>query len=410
MTDPRQLEPSDFEGASLAQMRGWVEGGSADGLFQKKTGWEGEDKYLRDLADRVRGKLNEAGAYMQSKSGEAMQGAVAPIVLWTEVTADNAKAQSQLMSEQGEAFNKVKTSIPAKGEEQEVPDQGWLHEHWDKFWTGTTDAEDAKAHNEKLRQEAVAAFQAYDNSSQGAVAASAVFTPPPGGGVETSVQGGHVPSVGQQNPSFGHGGSATPSGTHSAGFSAGGGSGSGIGSGHGVGSGSGGGAGGGLGGIGSGGSGGAGTGSAWYERPGTLPVPGQSQVGPGQGGTAGGGTGGGFGGFAGGGGAGSGGAGGRAGGLGGRGGLGAGGRTGGPGAGGRAGAGGQAGSGSGSGSSAAGGRSGSTAAAGAGRGQGKRGEEDQEHETPEYLKGDHGFFDEDMPKVAPPVFGDWEQR
>ncbi|MER7082020.1 hypothetical protein ABT308_28020, partial [Saccharopolyspora kobensis] len=54
----------------------------------------------------------------------------------------------------------------------------------------------------------------------------------------------------------------------------------------------------------------------------------------------------------------------------------------------------------------AGGRGGMAGAAAAGRPQGKQGEEDQEHAIPDYLKGDHGFFDDDLPKVAPPVFGE----
>ncbi|WP_394378419.1 hypothetical protein [Saccharopolyspora spinosa] len=84
------------------------------------------------------------------------------------------------------------------------------------------------------------------------------------------------------------------------------------------------------------------------------------------------------------------------------------------GAGGRAGIGGPGSGAPGSGPGGPGGAGGRGGAAGAGaagaRPQGKQGEEDQEHEIPDYLKGDHGFFDDELPKVAPPVFGEWDQK
>ncbi|MFI0466078.1 hypothetical protein ACH347_18540 [Saccharopolyspora sp. 5N102] len=377
-------------------MRGWVTDGSPQGLYDNSGGWKKEDEYLRGLKTRVEEKLKSVGAVMQSESGEAMQNQAMPVVLWTEVTADNALAQSQLMTDQGEAFKKVQSSIPGKGEEQEVPDDSWIEEGWDTMWTGSTDAEDAKAHNEKLRQEAVRAFQNYDNVSQGTVAASSVFSPPPSGGMRTTVTGSEHPNVGYQ-PANTNSQSAYPvladkmgppgpstgttgtSNTSSSGYV-------------------------------------SNTNPVWqqtdpsrtpgpgtrtpiYERPagpggpGVPPVPGGPGGRPGLGGGAGG-------------------RGGGAGGAGGRGGLGAGGRAGGPGvgAGGRAGIGGPGSGAPGSGPGGAGGAGGRGGAAGGGaagaRPQGKQGEEDQEHETPDYLKGDHGFFDDELPKVAPPVFGE----
>ncbi|MER5390959.1 hypothetical protein [Saccharopolyspora sp. NPDC002686] len=364
---------------------------------------------------------------MRSESGEAMQNQAMPLALWTEVAADNVKAQSELMTQQGEAFKKVQASIPGKGEEQQAPDSNWFKDTWDSMVNGQTDAEAAKEHNEKLRQEAVQAFSAYDSTSQSNVSSSAVFTPPPDNGVKVAVSGSQHPNVGGVPQVSGH-----PAGTSSQ--STGGGNTGGSGS---------------LGGYssttsagytgGSGGSGGpgpvpGGTSPVW-RVPGPGGGPGQNgpgQTGPGGGRVPGPGVGGpgmfgpgGPGGSGSGSGSGSGGRGVGAGGSGGsgRGGVGAGGSSGrgagsGPGAGGRAGIGGPggsgtgSGSGSGSGSGAAGGRGGVGGAGGAaaGRGQGKPGEEDQEHETPEYLKGDHGFFDDDMPKVAPPVFGDWNQQ
>ncbi|WP_210435519.1 hypothetical protein [Saccharopolyspora sp. ASAGF58] len=97
-------------------------------------------------------------------------------------------------------------------------------------------------------------------------------------------------------------------------------------------------------------------------------------------------------------------------------GLGAGGRPGaggpGMGAGGRAGAGGlgaAAGAGSGAGSGAAGAAGGRGAAgggAGAGAGQRGKGSEDQEHERPSWLEEQDDIWLDDMPRTAPPVFGE----
>ncbi|MGP4020030.1 hypothetical protein [Saccharopolyspora sp. 5N708] len=402
MTD-RQIEPSDFEGTTLEQMRGWVESGSAEGLYTKTESWQAEDRYLRDLKTRLDDKLKEVGVVMQSESGEAMKNQAVPVALWTEVAADSALAQSQLMTDQGESFKKVQTSIPAKSEEQAVPDDGWFEEGWDSFWTGSTDAEDAKAHNEQLRQEAVQAFRNYDSSSQSTVASSAVFTPPPEGALKTSIVGQEIPRVGQiQNPSSTSSQWAGESGTGSSG----------------------------TGSTGTGGTGGSHTTTPVWQRPGDPRNPGPygPPRGPGSGPYGPGGPGGPYGpggpgsrpgtgpGAGGGrGGAGAGAGGGRggmgAGGAGGRGGAGAG-----MGAGGRAGVGGLGGPGGtgpggAGGVGGAGGRGGAGAGMGAGgRPQGKEGEEDQEHETPDYLIGDQGVFDEDMPKVAPPVFGDWDRN
>ncbi|TDC87339.1 PPE domain-containing protein [Saccharopolyspora aridisoli] len=388
-------------------MRGWVHGGAgSEALYENSKLWNAEDQYMRDLKIRLEDKLKQVGAVMKSESGEAMKDQAMPVVLWTEITADSAKLQSEQMTAQGEAFKKVQTSIPAKSEEQAVPDDMWIEESWDSLVTGSTDAEDAKAHNEKLRQEAVQAFTAYQDTTQGNVSGSAQFEQPPeiavgsAGGTSSS----SVPSVGGV-------GSPAPSSTSSAWAGGAGG------------------AGGYAGGAGTGGAGGgafgggaAGTGAAWATPPGggsgsnqnpggagRVPngpgVPGGTPgLGAGRPGVPGSGAGGRSG-------AGSG-AGGRAGagrGLGAGSGAGAGGRAGvggsGTGAGGRAGAGGLGGA------AGAGGRGGAGAGAGAGaRGRGQEGEDDLEHETPDYLIGDQGVFDEDLPKVAPPVFGDWDNQ
>jgi hypothetical protein len=399
----RHLPPASFEGAQLAQMREWVQnGGGSEVRYDAASLWDAEDTLLRELKGELEAKLKQAGAVMQSKSGEAMQNQALPVVLWTEVTADQAKLQSGQMTAQGEAFKKVQDSIPAESEEQAVPDDGWLEEGWDTMWTGSTDAEDAKAHNEKLRQEAVQAFNTYQETSQSNVSSSATFEKPP----EIAV---HNPEAsGSAHPTVG--GVQSPSSTSS---SWAGGSGAGAGAGAGAAGGS---AGSGYaGGSGSGSP--AGSGSAWANPsgpnsggngdsrgtpgPGRPGAPGYPGTGAPTAGGPGAGSGGARGGSAGRGGAGA-----------GRG-LGAGGagRAGGPGmgAGGRAGAGGL---GAASGSAASGGAGGSGGRGGAGmggagaRGNGQQGEDDMEHETPDYLVGDQGVFDEDLPRVAPPVFGE----
>ncbi|MBF6507856.1 hypothetical protein IU422_08870 [Nocardia farcinica] len=101
----------------------------------------------------------------------------------------------------------------------------------------------------------------------------------------------------------------------------------------------------------------------------------------------------------------------------GAGGMGAGGRAGaggpggpGMGAGGRAGVGGLGAGGAGgvAGGGAAGGRgAGGGMGAGAGAGQRGQGSEDQEHDRPSWLEEQDDIWLDDMPKTAPPVFGDW---
>ncbi|MFB9567858.1 hypothetical protein ACFFRS_12860, partial [Saccharopolyspora hordei] len=210
MTDTRQIEPSQFDGVDLATMRAWVENGSAQGLYDSADAWKAQETYLRELRSRLDDKLKEVGVVMQSESGEALQNQAVPIALWTEVAADNSLVQSELLRDQGEAFKKVQTSIPGKGEEQEIPDNNWFEDTWDSLVNGQTDAEAAKEHNEKLRQEAVQAFQTYDSTSQSTVASSAVFTPPPENGVKVAVSGSQHPSVGAV-PTV----SGSPSGTTS---------------------------------------------------------------------------------------------------------------------------------------------------------------------------------------------------
>ena len=397
-------------------MREWVEDGTPESQFSKAKSWRDEQKYMADLAQRVKDRMSQAGVSIEGEGGEAMQSAVAPVALWTEVSADNAEAQAQRMESQGEAFKKVQTSIPKKGEEQHPPEDNWLETAGS--WVGiASDNEKAQEHNEKLRQEAVTAFQGYDNTSQNNVQSSAVFTAPPEAGKNPVVTSGPQPPQAGGVDTGGMGSDSTQSasaGGGSAGGAAGGGS-------------VGGGAGGGAGGHSPASSSPSGTAPSSSAPAGHQPWQ-QGTLEPPRGGPQGG-----AGGFAGampggssagGGAAGSGRAGGKVGGAGGAtgsgSGSGAGGRAGGAGGGasgrgalgpgGSAGSGGAAGGQSGASSTgAAGGRGGAGGAGmgGAGaRGAGSQGEEDEEHYSPEFLKGDYGFFDEDVPRVAPPVFGE----
>lgn len=397
MSDTRSLPHADFSGAQLAEMRGWVTGGAgASGLHDHADLWAKEAKEMRDLAQRVKDRMAQANAVIESQSGEAMQGAVAPVALWTEVAADNADAQSRAMQDQGAAFSKVQAAIPGQGEEKPVPDENIFEKGWDYLSQGKTDATIAQEHNEQLRQQAVQAFNSYQSTSQNTVATTPVFTAPPPVGQDSVVASSPQSSVGSQNPSFHSTSSSQPASGHSTSTGS-------------VTPGS----------VPTGGqhSTPGGTNPVWNTGPGpggtnpvwntpapnpgglpgsTPPAPGgpggQSGLGmmPGGVGGTGGGSGAGSGSGAGRGGVGS----GRAGGAGGRGGLGSGSGAGA----GRSGAG--------AGAAGARGANGMGGAGGAGRGGKAEGDEDEEHYTPEFLKGDYGFFDDDMPRVAPPVFGE----
>ncbi|MDP9641009.1 hypothetical protein J2S53_000954 [Actinopolyspora lacussalsi] len=419
MGDRRTLPPSNLDGAQLEQMRSWVNSGKgAEALHEKSSRWRDEERYMRDLATEVKDRLKRAGAVNRSKGQEAMQGAMSPVVLWTEVAADNATAEAVRLEEQGQAFSRVYSSVPAASEEKPVPEENFLGQAWAGLTGGKTDNEQALAHNEKLRQDAVTAFKSYDTASQTTVSATPTFTAPPPGGVETGVRSGSNPEVGGFAASRGTSGGAaagtrsswtgsldTSGGAHGTGTAGTGTSGQSAGRG------------------GSGINQPAGSQSAW-QRP---PEGGSSGYRPGQSGTPGGGVGSGSGsgrapggsGVAGGSGRApgsripirglgslSGGSGGGTGsGTGGRGSTGLGGRSLGPG--GQSGiarpATGSATAGGASSSGAANGRGGM---AGAPRGRGQQGEEDEEHETPSYLVGDYGYFDGDLPRVAPPVIGE----
>lgn len=409
MGNPRSLEPAHFGGSSLQQMHSWVHAGpGANAMHATSELWTQEQKYMKELATRVRDRMAQAKVVIESQSGEAMQNAVAPVVLWSEVTADNALTQAQRLQEQGEAFSKVQAAVPSPSEMKPVPSDNWFEKTWSSITGSKTDAQIAQAHNEQLRQEAITAFNGYQSTSQSSVSGTPIFTAPPPAAVDTSVQSnGGGPGVG---------GFASPGGAGGGGVAGGGVSGGAVHSGGG-GSAA---LGGSLGAPGSGGFAGpsSGTHAAGYSPApstpsfhGTLPSAGGSA-----------GTGAGLGGAVGGIGAAGGALGGGLAGSGGR--VGAGGRAGGSTAsGGRAGSSGAASGEEEEGRAGSSGRSGSLAAeeesaagrganrgagtaGGAGRGAGRRGAEDEEHYSPEFLKDDHGFFDEDVPPVAPPVFGD----
>jgi hypothetical protein len=392
MADTRSLEPAHFDGASLQQMHGWVTGGSGAGpLHDNSALWAKEQQYMRDLANRVRDALTKANAIMQSQSGEALQNAVAPVALWTEVAAENALVQSQRLQEQGEAFSKVQAAVPNPSELKPVPEDNWVQQGWAALTGGKTDNQIATAQNEKLRQDAITAFNAYQGTTQTSVAGTPAFTAPPPTTVDASMQSNPQASVGQPSSSFSRNTSGGGSPSGSAGTFSGGSGASTPGSTHGSplpGGGS---------SVDPGTAGGTHSAGA---APAPVAPPSATQA-PTTGSQPGGGSG--FGGMIGGFGEAGGSAGGSSGG-GARGGAGRGAVEGG----GRAGSGG---SGKAAASeSAAGGRgsSSSQSAGAAGGGRGGHGEESEEdeHYSPEFLKADHGFFDDNIPAVAPPVLGE----
>lgn len=398
MGNPKSLQPAHFGGTSLQQMHNWVQSGSgASSMHSASDQWQKEQQYMQDLATRVRDRMTQVHAYMESQSGAAVQNAVAPVTMWAEATADNTYVQAQQMQAQGNAFSKLQAAVPNPSELQNVPSDNWFQKTWASITGSKTDTQIAQQHNEQLRQEAVTAFNSYQSTTQSAVSGTPTFTAPPPIATDTAVQSnGGGPGVG---------GFASPGG---GGGTAGGGGGS-AGALHG----------GGVGGStpvvdhsATGGVAPVGTHSESYTPVTPTPSFQSSSLGS----AAGGGLSGGLSGVLGVGalGAAAGGLGG--GGLGGAGGS-TGGRLGGTSAGGGADeeAGGRAGNAGRAGSLAeeeAAGRGGagnstSTGQTGAaGRGAGRKGEEDDEHYSPEFLKDDHGFFDDEMPRVAPPVFGE----
>ncbi|MDA3650190.1 hypothetical protein LZ318_40085 [Saccharopolyspora indica] len=182
----RAIEPSDFDGTPLRQLRAWAQDGSPDSMYRHSDRWQEENDYLSALVEEIKAKLAEAGAVLESASGEEMQNALNPVVLWTEATAETAKAHSLRMLEQGEAFAKLQRQVPGAAEEQDPPDTHWLkNESWSSLGDGASDTEPARVHNEQQRQQAVAAYEAYDKTSRQHVADSPLFTPPPGSEDET---------------------------------------------------------------------------------------------------------------------------------------------------------------------------------------------------------------------------------
>jgi hypothetical protein len=364
-------------------------------MYSASTLWKGETTYLQGVANRLQDKLKQANAIMQSQSGQAVQNAVAPVVLWVQSTADNTSAQSDRMKEQGDAFTTVKNKVPKQSEVQNVPSNHWWDSAWAWVTSSKTDTQKAQEHNEQLRQQAVTAFNGYQNSTKTTVGSTPSFTAPPPIAANTSVQGGTHSGVGSfTSPGgSGHGGAGGVAGSYggSSGASDGGGGTAGpLSQTH---------------------LSGAPVGSPDVTRsasaaPSMPSMPSTAAPNVGGGGP----SAGGFAGFsgvlpgAGGGTAGSGS------------GSGSGGRLSGAGApeeeeappqGGRAGTASQA--------AAKTGAAGAeeeeenTSSTGTATGQGARGgkpQDDDEHYIPDYLKGDHGFFDDGIPKVAPPVFGE----
>jgi hypothetical protein len=383
-------------------MRGWVHGGSgAEAARRVADSWRAEEKYMRDLSQRVQDRMKAAGVSIQGQSGEAMQNAVSPVVLWTDVSADNAQAQAQRLDSQGEAFAKLQTSIPAQNEEQHPPEANFLQQGWAALSGGKTDNELATAHNEKLRQDAINAFRTYDNTSQNNVQSSAVFTPPPQAGQPAPPAGSPAAGGGSASGSHaaaglghsaGHGNVAGGAGAHNGGGVA-----------HGTAAAS-----SGAAPAGTNPSGAAPAGNQPWQQ-GNLAAPG-SESSPGA-----------IGGLLGAGGAAAGGYGASRGATGSE----EGGTRSGAGASARGGLGGSTGGRGGAGEGGASGRGGAGAAEeaatgasakrnnanGAGAGAPAAGapgaghDDEDEHYSPEFLRGDHGFFDDDLPQVAPPVLG-----
>ncbi|GAA3363374.1 PPE domain-containing protein [Saccharopolyspora gregorii] len=361
----------------------------------------GEATRLLEEANR------DANVSWEGQAAEQFGSSTKPMTSFLTNAQSTSVAAGDSIERQVDGFTTVRDSMP---EPKEITATDSLLEKGGAWLVGSeTDLQKQEREATEAAEAAKHTYDTYDNTIQAEVQNPPRFDPPPtqnGDGGQSSFD-----RSGAINSPMGVGAGGSPG--------AGGGT-AGIGGGSGAG-------------FGPGGSGPSGSGSSWSpgggggaggSLPGGIGVPGGPGVGSGPGGGGAGGIGGGFlpggpggtGGTGAGGrsGLGAGGAGGRAGsggagaGSGGRAGVGAGANQ--PGAGGRAGigtpgAGGAAG-GAGTGAAGAGGRGGAGAmgAGGAGRGAKGAGDEDQEHES--WLEEQDDVWLNDMPRTAPPVFGE----
>jgi hypothetical protein len=372
-----------------------INGGRGTDQIQMAVGaWQ--QKLSADF-DEVASLLDEAnakaGVAWEGQAAESHGGSLKPMTQFVRDSKDISVAVGSSASNMATAFGDVKHGMP---EPPKVDATDSLLEKGGAFLTGSeTDLQQQERQATERAQEAKRVYETYDQTIQSE--GQNLPTYPEAPQMTYDAGAGQAQQNQQINASSNYQGSTS---TQPVGSTAG----SGVHGGSGSGGIHGGGADGGIVGGGSSGTGGvpSGTGSAWAESPAGGAVGG----GPGAGGGGAAGVGGGAGGaggvgggvLAGGGFAGSGAGGGSGAGAGGRGGLGSG-------AGGRAGGlGGASGSG-------AGGRGGAGAGApgmggAAGRGQGKG--EDDEHERPSWLEEQDDVWMNDMPRTAPPVFGEWD--
>ncbi|MEU6128333.1 PPE domain-containing protein [Saccharopolyspora sp. NPDC047091] len=372
---------------------------------------EGARAFKEDIATRLQNATQllddanrEANVAWEGKAAEQHGNSLKPMTSFLATTQVTSVAAGDSVERQVNAFTTVRDGMP---EPKEVTATDSLLEKGGAWLVGSeTDLQQQEREATEAAEAAKQTYETYGGAVQAEVQNPPRFDPPPtqnGDGGQSSFD-----RSGAINSPMGVGAGGSPG--------AGGGT-AGIGGGSGAG-------------FGPGGSGPSGSGSSWSpggggaggSLPGGIGVPGGPGAGSGPGAGGVGGIGGGFlpGGPGGTGGAGSGGrsglgaggAGGRAGsggaGAGGRAGVGAGANQ--PGAGGRAGVGtpgaGGAAGGAGTGAAGAGGRGGAGAmgAGGAGRGAKGAGDEDQEHES--WLEEQDDVWLNDMPRTAPPVFGE----
>lgn len=338
----------------------------------------------------------DANVAWQGQAAEQFGNSTKPMTSFLTNAQTTSQAAGESVDRQVEGFLTVRNSMP-KPKPIDATDSlaekggAWLI-------GGETDLQQQEREATEAAQAAKQTYDTYDNTIRTETQNPPRFDPPPN-------QSGE-----QGQSSFDRSGAInSPMGVGAGGSAGSGGSGGGIG---GVGSGS---------GFGPGGSNvpdtPSGSGSSWAPGGGsTMPAPGPGAIGTGGAGAGAGAGGAGLGMMPGG--MGAGGAGAGAGGRAGAGGLGAGGRAGAgagaanqPGAGGRSGVGtpgaGAAGPGAaGAKGAGAGGRGGAGMGGGAGAGRGAQGGEDDEHEHPSWLEEQDDVWLNDMPRTAPPVFGE----
>lgn len=198
----RQISPTDFNGATLEQLSGWAHGGSGHGDLQiKAQAWNAERDHMSRIAAEIDETLKNASVGYEARSADAAQVSVSPLSQWGRVAAEQSEQQAKVVQAQADSFAALQSGVPHASEAKPVPEESLFDKGVAYVTNGTTDHDAAEAHNEALRQKAIAAFTAYQNSTQGDVSATPFYEPPVAvEGVGEATAGGRVSTVSSASP------------------------------------------------------------------------------------------------------------------------------------------------------------------------------------------------------------------